>query len=69
MVDSVSKSSLFLWEEGVDYWFDAIVDQSFEDLVGDAEQRDGTVALCGSSTGFEGFRNRDYQRFSPDLEF
>ena len=25
--------------------FDVIVDQSFEDLVGDAEQRDGTVAL------------------------
>ena len=41
----VSKSSLFLWEQEIDYWFDAIVDQSFEDLVGDAEQRDGMVAL------------------------
>ena len=42
---SVSKSSLFLWKQGVDYWFDTTVDQSFEDLVGDEEQRDGTVAL------------------------
>ena len=38
---SVSKSSLFLWKQRVDYWFDTIVDQSFEDLVRDAEQRDG----------------------------
>ena len=36
---------MFLWKQGVDYWFDAIVDQSFEDLVEDAEQRDETVAL------------------------
>ena len=42
---SVSKSSLFLWKQGIYDWFDAIVDQSFEDLVRDAEQRDGTVAL------------------------
>ena len=42
---SVSKSSLFLWEQGVDYWFDEIVDQWFEDLLRDAEQRDGMVAL------------------------
>ena len=42
---SVSKSSLFLWEQEIDYWFDAIVDRSFEDLVGDAEQKDATVAL------------------------
>ena len=39
------KSSLFFWKQGVDYWFDTIVDQSFEDLVRDAEQRDWTVAL------------------------
>ena len=30
---SVSKSSLLLWKQEVDYWFDAIADQSFEDLV------------------------------------
>ena len=42
---SVSKSSLFLWEQGVDYWFNTIVDQSFKDHVRNAEQRDGTVAL------------------------
>ena len=41
---SVPKSSLFLWKQGVDYWFDAIVDQSFEDLVRDTEQRNRTVA-------------------------
>ena len=42
---SVSKSRLFVWKQGVDYWFDTIVDQSFENLVRDAEQRDGTVAF------------------------
>ena len=29
---SVSKSNLFVWEQGVDYWFDAIADQSFENF-------------------------------------
>ena len=42
---SASKSSLFLWEQGVNYCFDAIVDQLFEDLVKDAEQRIGAVAV------------------------
>ena len=42
---SVSKSSLFLWKQGAEYWFDTIVDQSFEDFIGDAEQINGTVAL------------------------
>ena len=42
---SVSTFSLFLWEQGIHYWFDTIVDQSFEDLVSDAKQKDGTVAL------------------------
>ena len=53
---SVSKFILFLWKQGVDYWFDTIVDQSFEDLVRDAEQRDGTVALwvLYKSTSFKG---------------
>ena len=41
----MSKSSLFLSEQGVDYWLDATVDQSFKDLVRVAEQRDGTVVL------------------------
>ena len=49
---SGSKSSLFLWKQGVNYWFDTIVNQLFEDLVRGTEQRDGTVAL-GSSTGYE----------------
>ena len=40
-------------KQGVDYWLDSIVNQSFEDLVRNTEQRDGTVAL-GSSTDFEG---------------
>ena len=42
---SVSKSSLFLWKQGINNWFDTIVDQSFEDLVRDAEHRDGVVPL------------------------
>ena len=42
---SVLKSSLFLWEQRVDYWFEAIVDQSFKDLIRDAEQREGMAAL------------------------
>ena len=42
---SVPKFSLFFWEQGVDYWFKATADQSFEDLVRDAEQRVETVAL------------------------
>ena len=41
----VPKSSLFLWKQRADYWFDTIVDQSFEDLVRNIEQRDGMVAL------------------------
>ena len=35
---SMSKSSLFLWKQWVDYWFDTIVDQSFEDFVMDKEE-------------------------------
>ena len=42
---SVSKCNLFLWKQGVDFWFNKIVDHSFEDLVRDAEQRDRTGAL------------------------
>ena len=50
---SVSKFTLFLWEQEADYWFNAIVDQSLKDLVRDSEQSDATVALW-VSTGFEG---------------
>ena len=39
------KPSLLAWEQGVDNRFNTSVDQSFEDLVGDTEQGDGTVAL------------------------
>ena len=63
---SVSKSSLFLWKQGVDYWINTIVDQSFEDLVKDAEQGDDTVALWVLYR-FLGLRDRDYQRSSPDF--
>ena len=41
----MSKPSLLAWEQGVDNRFNTSVDQSFEDLVGDAEQGDGTIAL------------------------
>ena len=50
----MSKPSLLAWEQGVDNRFNTSVDQSFEDLVGDTEQGDGTIAL-GSSTGLFGF--------------
>ena len=46
---SVSKFSLLLWEQGVDYRFDAIVDQFFEDLVGRRGRR--AMRWDGSSVG------------------
>ena len=42
---SVSKCSRLHWKQGVDYWFDTIVDKSFEDFVRDSKQKDGTAAL------------------------
>ena len=42
---AVYKSSLLLRKQEIGYWFDAIVDQSFEDLAGDAEHRDSAVDL------------------------
>ena len=60
---SVSKSSLFLWKQVVDYWFDTLVDQSLENVVRDAEPRDGTVALWVLHR-FCGLRDSDYQRSS-----
>ena len=62
----MSKSSLFLWKRGVGYWFDTIVDQSFEDIVGVAKLRDGMVALWVLYR-FCGLRNGNYQRSSPDF--
>ena len=41
----MSKPSLLAWEQGVDNKLNMSVDQSFEDLVGDTEQEDGTIAL------------------------
>ena len=43
-----------------------IVDQSFEDLVRDTEQRDGTFTLWVLFR-FWGLRDCDYQRSSPDF--
>ena len=62
----VSKSSLFLWKQEVDYWFNTIAVQKFEDLLRDTEQRDGTVALW-LLYRFRGFRNCNYQCPSPDF--
>ena len=50
----MSKTSLLAWEQGVDNRFNTSVDQSFEDLVRDTEQEDGSI-LFGSSTGLFGF--------------
>ena len=41
----VLKFSLFLRKQGVDYWFNTIVDQSFKGFVRDEEQRYETVGL------------------------
>ena len=41
----MSKPSLLAWEQGVDNRFNTSVDQLFEDLVGETEQGDGTVAI------------------------
>ena len=41
----MSKSSLFRRKKWINDRFDAGVDEPFEDLVGDTEQRDGTIAL------------------------
>ena len=48
---SASKTRLFPWEQRVNKRFDAGVDKSLENLVGNTEQGDRTIA-----TGFEGFR-------------
>ena len=41
----MSKPSLLAWEQGVDNRFNTSVDQLFEDLAGNTEQGDGTIAL------------------------
>ena len=41
----MSKPSLLVWEQEIDNRFNTSVDQSFEDLVRDTEQRDGAIAL------------------------
>ena len=41
----MSKPSLLAWEQEIDNRFNTGVGQSFKDLVGDTEQRDGTIAL------------------------
>ena len=51
----MSKSSLILCEQGVDYWFNAIVDQSFEDLVGVRASALHSVGL-GFITYFESYQ-------------
>ena len=63
---SVSRSNIFLWKHKVDYWFETIADQSFEDLIREAEQRDGTVAPWFLYR-FLGLGDPDYQRPSPDF--
>ena len=42
------------------------MDKTFEDFVGDAEQRDGAVAL-GIPRGLVWFGDRHYVRFPPDF--
>ena len=63
---TASKSSLLTREQGVDNRFDTGKDQPFEDLVGDTEQGDGTVALWVPYR-FLWLWDRDYKCSSPDF--
>ena len=49
----MSKARLLLWEQWVDDWFSTSVDESLEDIQGDAQQRYETIALWVPS-GFSG---------------
>ena len=62
----MSKPSLLAWEQGVDNRFNTSVDQSFEDLVGDTEQGDGTEALWVLYR-FLWLWDRNYKCSSPDF--
>ena len=63
----MSKPSLLAWEKGIDNRFNTSVDQSFEDLVGDTEQRDGAIALW-ILYRFLWLWDRNYKCSSPDFE-
>ena len=65
-LDPLSKPSLLAWEQGVDNRFNTSVDQSFEDLVGDTEQKDGTIALWVLYR-FVWLWDRNYKCSSPDF--
>ena len=62
----MSKPSLLAWEQGIDNRFSTGVDQSFQDLVGDTEQRDGAIALWVLYR-FLWLWDRNYKRSSPDF--
>ena len=62
----MSKPSLLAWEQGIDNRFDAGVDQSFEDLVGDTEQGDGAVSLSVLYR-FVSLWDRNYKCSSADF--
>ena len=60
------KTRLFSRKQGVNKGFDAGVDKSLEDLVGNTEQRDRAITLWVLYR-FRRLRDRDYKRSSPDL--
>ena len=62
----MSKPSLLAWEQEIDNRFNTGVDQSFEDLVGDTEQRGGAIALWDLYR-FLWLWDRNYKCSSPDF--
>ena len=61
-----SEACLFLWEQKVDDRLDAGVNEPFEDLVGDAKQRDRAIAFS-IVQGFVRLRNSNHHRTSPNF--
>ena len=63
---SASEACLFLWEQRVDDRLNAGVNEPFEDLVGNAKQRDLAVAFS-IIQGFVRLGNSNHQRTSPNF--
>ena len=57
---STSETCLFTWEQRIDYRLDADINEPLEDFVGDAKQRDCTVAFS-IVQGFVRLRNSNHQ--------
>ena len=61
---TMSKTSLLLGEQRVDYWFDSSINKPFQDLEWDAQKSDRFIAPCIISSGFDGFLETSVKCFS-----